>query len=123
MPPAPLMVGGLAPDFSFPCTIRPADGARTAGLADYRGRWLMLVFYPRDFSLACPTELTALSARIGEFQKRGCELLAVSTDTVATHEEWIAAPRAQGGLGGLAFPLGSDLEGAACKAYGVFLEW
>lgn len=82
----------------------------------------MLVFYPRDFSLVCPTELTALSARIAEFQRRGCELLGISTDAVATHLDWIAAPRAHGGLGGLAFPLASDTEGSVCRAYGVFVE-
>jgi eukaryotic-like serine/threonine-protein kinase len=123
MPQQPLMVGSLAPDFSLSCTTRGSDGAHVASLADYRGRWLMLVFYPRDFSLVCPTELTALSARIEEFQKRGCELLGVSTDTVATHEQWIVAPRSQGGLGGLSFPLASDPDGVACRAYGVFLEW
>lgn len=118
-----VMVGSLAPEFSIPCTLRRSDGSRTARLSDYRGRWLMLVFYPRDFSLVCPTELTALSARLEEFQRRGCELLGVSTDTVETHEQWMAAPRSQGGLGGLAFPLAADVEGVACRAYGVYLEW
>jgi len=117
------MVGGLAPDFTLACTPRPEDGAGSASLADYRGRWLMLVFYPRDFSLVCPTEMTAISARIEEFQNRGCEVLGVSTDTVETHLQWIAAPRSQGGLAGLAFPLAADPEGVACRAFGVYLEW
>jgi serine/threonine protein kinase len=81
----------------------------------------MLVFYPRDFSLVCPTELTALSARLEELQSRGCELLGVSTDSVETHQKWIATPRSQGGLGGLGFPLAADLDGAAARAYGVYL--
>ncbi len=117
------MVGSLAPDFSLPITSNVAGTPKTAGLAGYRGRWLMLVFYPRDFSLVCPTELTAISARLDEFRKRGCELLGISTDTLETHEQWIAAPRAQQGLGGLAFPLAADVDGAAAQAYGVFLEW
>jgi alkyl hydroperoxide reductase subunit AhpC len=90
-------------------------------LADYRDRWLGLLFYPRDFSLVCPTELTALSGRITEFQARECDLLGVSTDAVATHEQWLALPRGQGGLGGLSFPLAADEDGTACRAYGVFL--
>jgi alkyl hydroperoxide reductase subunit AhpC/tRNA A-37 threonylcarbamoyl transferase component Bud32 len=119
----PVMVGNLAPDFEFPATGNGSHGSQIVRLADFRGRWLMLVFYPRDFSLVCPTELTALSMRIEEFRKRGCAVLGVSTDPVATHEQWIAAPRAQGGLGGLAFPLAADVEGVACRAYGVYLEW
>lgn len=117
------MVGSLAPDFSLPCTMGAAATVHTASLADFRGRWLMLVFYPRDFSLVCPTELTALSGRIEEFRNRGCELLGISTDTIDTHAQWIAAPRSQQGLGGLAFPLASDVDGAVAKAYGVFLAW
>lgn len=117
------MVGSLAPDFSLPTTANVAGTPQPASLAAFRGRWLMLVFYPRDFSLVCPTELTALSARIEEFRKRGCELLGISTDTLETHTQWIAAPRAQQGLGGLAFPLAADVDGTAAKAYGVFLEW
>lgn len=123
MPTPPLMVGSLAPEFSLACTPRRSDGATRATLADYRGRWLMLTFYPRDFSLVCPTEMTAISSRIDEFTKRGCEVLGISTDTVETHERWIAAPKSQGGLGGLNFPLAADPDGAVCRAYGVFLEW
>ncbi len=82
----------------------------------------MLVFYPRDFSLVCPTELTAISGRIEEFRRQGCDVLGVSSDSIESHLRWIAAPRAQGGLAGLAFPLASDPEGSVCRSYGVFLE-
>jgi len=121
MLPQPTLVGSLAPDFSLSCTPIPGSGASKACLADYRGRWLMLVFYPRDFSLVCPTELTALSGRVSDLASRGCELLGVSTDSVETHLRWIATPRAQGGLGGLAFPLAADVDGAAARAYGIYL--
>src|SRR5262249_27811136 len=70
----------------------------------------------------CPTELTAISARIDEFRGRGCDALGVSCDDHETHERWINTPRAQGGLGGLAFPLASDEDGAAARAFGVFVE-
>jgi alkyl hydroperoxide reductase subunit AhpC/tRNA A-37 threonylcarbamoyl transferase component Bud32 len=114
-------VGSRAPAFSLPCTSQPGTGKRRLTLNDFQDRWLVVVFYPRDFSLVCPTELTALSARIHEFRQRDCDILGVSTDSVATHERWIAMPRGQGGLGGLHFPLASDEDGSVSKAYGVYL--
>jgi eukaryotic-like serine/threonine-protein kinase len=117
-----IAVGSLAPDFHLPCTPRFDTGAETVGLADFRGRWLVLVFYPRDFSLVCPTELTALSVRIDDFRRHGCEILGVSCDTVESHARWIATPAERGGLGGLAFPLASDVDGQVSRDYGVFLE-
>ncbi len=101
---------------------RGRERPRRASLADYRDRWLILVFYPRDFSLVCPTELTALSARVEEFGRRGCDILGISTDSLASHERWIATPRVQGGLGEIHFPLASDIGGAVARAYGVYLE-
>ncbi|HEV3004616.1 MAG TPA: redoxin domain-containing protein, partial [Pirellulales bacterium] len=115
-------VGSLAPEFDLPCTPRFDTGTETVASADFRGRWLVLVFYPRDFSLVCPTELTALSARIDDFRRHGCEIVGVSSDTVESHVRWITTPVAQGGLGGLAFPLASDVDGQVSRAYGVFLE-
>ncbi len=115
-------VGSLAPDFRLPCTPRFDTGTETVALADFRGRWLVLVFYPRDFSLVCPTELTALSARIDDFRRQGCEIVGVSCDSVESHLRWIATPLTQGGLAGLAFPLASDSDGQVSRAYGVFLE-
>jgi len=63
--------------------------------------------------------LTAVSGRIAEFRERECDVLAVSTDALDTHERWLGTPPAQGGLGGLHFPVGSDEDGAVCRAYGV----
>jgi alkyl hydroperoxide reductase subunit AhpC/predicted Ser/Thr protein kinase len=114
-------VGKRAPQFELPCTQGPGS-TRRVGLADYRDRWLMLVFYPRDFSLVCPTELTALSTRIEEFRRRGCDILGISTDTIEVHQRWIATPRAQGGLGEIHFPLASDRDGSVARAYNVYLE-
>ena len=114
-------VGKAAPPFDLPCTRGPGLGGR-ALLADYRDRWLILVFYPRDFSLICPTELTALSARVADFARRSCDILGISTDSIRSHERWIATPRAQGGLGEIHFPLASDRDGAVARAYDVYLE-
>lgn len=115
-------VNQLAPEFTLMCTAVPG-GRRQVSLADYRGRWLGLLFYPKDFSFICPTELTALSNRIEDFRKRGCDLLGVSTDSLATHEHWMTEPKSQGGLGGLNFPLASDEDGKVCRAYGVYVPY
>jgi alkyl hydroperoxide reductase subunit AhpC len=113
----------LAPDFHLPSTRAAGQEKPSVSLADFRGRWLVVMFYPRDFSLVCPTELTAMSRRIHEFRERGCEILAVSCDTLETHERWVRTPRAQGGLAGLTFALASDVGGTASRAYGVYLEY
>jgi eukaryotic-like serine/threonine-protein kinase len=65
--------------------------------------------------------LTAVSGRLAEFSQRNCEVLGISTDSIESHDRWIAAPRAQGGLGGLSFPLASDETGAVCQAYEVYV--
>jgi alkyl hydroperoxide reductase subunit AhpC len=117
----PARVGRRAPEFELACTQGPGS-TRRIGLSDYRDRWLILVFYPRDFSLVCPTELTALSAHIEEFRQQECDILGISTDSIESHERWIATPTAHGGLGEIHFPLGSDRDGAVARAYGVYLE-
>lgn len=116
------IVGAAAPDFSLAATLGPVARSHKS-LASYRGHWLMLVFYPRDFSLVCPTELTALSSHAEEFRRRGCEILAVSTDSLDTHERWISTPMAEGGLAGLNFPLAADESATACRAYNVLVPW
>jgi eukaryotic-like serine/threonine-protein kinase len=116
------LIGNPAPAFDLPCTRFPDPARSRVSLAAYRGRWLTLVFYPRDFSLVCPTELIGLSQRFDEFAAQNCDLLGVSCDTVESHERWIATPMSRGGLGGLSFPLGSDLDGSAARAYGVYQE-
>lgn len=116
------MVGSLAPDFDLACTPPPGTDRRRARLEDYRGRWLVVAFYPRDFSLVCPTELTSLGEKLDEFRDQGAELLGISTDSVESHERWAALPKARGGLGGLGFPLASDPDGEVARSYGVLLE-
>src|SRR4051794_16384948 len=116
------LIGNPAPSFDLACT-RITDPARgRVRLEDHRGRWLILVFYPHDFSLVCPTELVGLSQRFEEFQGHRCELLGISGDSVESHGRWIGTPREQGGLGGLNFPLASDPDGAAARRYGVYHE-
>jgi len=102
-----------APDFEAH-GVRGDGGAVRLRLAGLRGRWVVLVFYPRDFSRVCPTEMTALARRHGELAALGVELLALSVDEVATHRRWMAEV-----LGPLPFPLLSDPGGEVARAYGV----
>ena len=114
------LIGNPAPSFDLPCTRFPDPSRNRAALEDYRGGWLLLLFYPRDFSLVCPTELIGLSQRFEEFEQHHCQILGVSCDPVDLHERWMATPVSRGGLGGLNFPLASDADGAVSQKYGVY---
>ena len=115
-------VGLPAPDFDLEAA-NVDDGKRgRVRLSDYSGKWLMLLFYPRDFSFVCPTELTTFSAATADFDRRRCHLLAIGVDPVELHEEWISTPESQGGLGPMQFPMASDPSGAVSRAYGVYVE-
>jgi len=105
-----------APGFSAPA-VRGAAEELVARLADHRGRWLVLLFYPRDFTTVCPTEVRELSKRMPELRALGAEALALSVDDLATHRRWIAEV-----LGPVAVPLVADAEGAIARAFGVLLE-
>ena len=116
------LVGRLAPDFRLDCATVSGPARQVISLDDYRGRWLVLLFYPRDFSLVCPTELSALSHRYDELFEVGADVLAVSTDDLETHRRWLSTPRAEGGLGPIRFPLGSDPDGSATRTYHCCLD-
>jgi alkyl hydroperoxide reductase subunit AhpC len=85
-------------------------------------RWLLLVFYPQDFSLICPTELSALSECYDELRDLNADVLAISTDSIESHERWIGTDRTMGGLGPVRFPLASDPTGEVSRAYNVYAE-
>ena len=114
------MVNHQAPNFALECIDWENLRERSVRLGDYTGEWLILLFYPRDFSFVCPTELIAFSAQAGEFSKRHCKILGISVDSLALHREWLETPRENGGLGPLQFPLASDVKGQAARAYGVW---
>ena len=117
-----IRIGSSAPAFSLPCVSAEHVAPRPIRLDDYRGEWLALIFYPRDFTFVCPTELTAFSANASDFAGRGCRLLGISADPVDLHREWLETPPERGGLGPLQFPLASDVDGAVAREYGIWLE-
>lgn len=113
-------VGKRAPDFSLDCTQQPTEPGWTTRLSDFLDRWLILIFYPQDFSLICPTELTALSDCVTDLAESNTSVLAVSADSIETHERWIATPALKGGLGHIRFPLASDPGGTVAQKFGVY---
>lgn len=117
-------VGEPAPDFTMPI-FDPADPGNTnlqTSLSDYAGGWLLLFFYPMDFTFVCPTEILALSDRRREFEELGTRLLGCSTDTVFTHRAWVHTPRDKHGIAGVSYPLGADHTGRVSRSYGVLIE-
>lgn len=91
-------------------------------LSDYKDKYLVLFFYPLDFTFVCPTEIVAYSDRAEEFRAKGCEIIACSTDSHFTHLAWINTPRKQGGLGELNIPLLADKSMKIARDYGVLQE-
>ncbi len=115
-------VGQPAPDFNLPSTKNMETLAENISLSDYKGKWLILLFYPLDFTFVCPTELTAFSDRIEELNGIGAEVLGVSTDSVHSHRAWLKTPRDQNGIEGLQYPLLSDVGGKLARKYNILVE-
>lgn len=115
-------VGEQAPEFELACVSSQQLDPRLIRLSDFAGRWLLLIFYPRDFTFVCPTELSAFSARCSDFEKRDCQVLGISADSVVMHQEWLILPPQDGGLGPLRFPLASDVHGDLARMFGVWVE-
>eukprot|EP00803_Ostreobium_quekettii_P007376 evm.model.scf_89.13 EVM.evm.TU.scf_89.13 scf_89:58447-59181(+) len=116
----PPLVGNPAPDFTAQAVFD--QEFVEVGLGQYRGRYVVLFFYPLDFTFVCPTEITAFSDRHAEFKDLNCEVLGVSVDSQFSHLAWIQTPRNEGGLGDLEYPLVSDLKREISTAYNVLSE-
>lgn len=99
-----------------------ADGSfKQVSLSDYKGKYVVLFFYPLDFTFVCPTEIIAFSDRATEFEKLGVQILGVSVDSHYSHLAWRNTPRTQGGLGQINYPLVADLNKDIARNYGVLL--
>jgi len=115
-------VSSEAPDFDMASTANIKTLAQNVKLSDYAGKWLVMLFYPLDFTFVCPTELTAFSDRYEEFEGIGAEVIGVSTDSVYSHRAWLQTPRDKGGVEGLKYPLASDITKQVSNDYGVLIE-
>lgn len=110
-----------APDFAGTAVVN--SDFKDIKLSDYKGKYVVLFFYPLDFTFVCPTELIAFSEKISEFQALNAQVIGVSTDSHFSHLAWMKTPRKQGGLGGdLGYPLLSDFNKEISAKYKVLLE-
>lgn len=112
-----LRVGQEAPGFTATAVVDQAF--KTIALSDYRGKYVVLFFYPLDFTFVCPTEVTAFSDRHAAFEALDTEILGVSVDSEFSHLAWIQTERNLGGVGDLNYPLVSDIKKEISAAYNV----
>ena len=114
-----VLVGRKAPEFKAAAVL--ADGSITEDfkLADFKGKYVVLFFYPLDFTFVCPSEIIAHDNRIKAFQERGVEVIGVSIDSQFTHHAWRNTPVEKGGIGPVQFPLVADVNHEIVKSYGI----
>ncbi|MGO8685095.1 MAG: peroxiredoxin [Thermoleophilia bacterium] len=110
-----VQVGHQAPDFSLEGVLD--DEFVEVRLSDHRGEWVVLFFYPLDFTFVCPTEIRGFATRLGEFTELGAAVIGCSVDSKYSHLAWCEKE-----LGKLGFPLLSDMTRAVTREYGVLLE-
>lgn len=109
-----------APQFAGKAVV---DGAiKEINSNDYRGKYVVLFFYPMDFTFVCPTEIIAFSDRHAEFEKLNTQVVAVSCDSVYSHLAWVNTPRKKGGLGEMHIPVLADKSMEIARDYGVLIE-
>ncbi len=115
-----VQVGQTAPDFKATAALGK-DEFKELSLSDFKGKWLVLFFYPLDFTFVCPTEINAFSDEIEKFKKLGAEVVGVSVDSHFTHNAWAKTSRKEGGIEGLKYPLLADINKDIARDYGVLL--
>ncbi len=110
-----------APDFTAQAVM--ADNSmQDLSLSSYRGKHVILFFYPLDFTFVCPSEILAFNKALKEFEKRNCAIIGVSVDSQFTHFAWKNTPVDNGGIGDIQFPLVADLNKSISQNYGVLLS-
>jgi len=114
-----VLVTKQAPDFVAPAVMPDGSIKENFKLSDLRGRYVVLFFWPLDFTFVCPTEIIAHHNRVVMFRERGVELVGVSVDSQFSHYAWRNTPVEKGGIGQIAFPLVADLKHEITRAYGI----
>jgi peroxiredoxin (alkyl hydroperoxide reductase subunit C) len=115
------LVGKPAPKFKTAAIVKGAIKADVS-LDDYKGKWVVLFFYPLDFTFVCPTEIIGFADRIGDFTSRGAEVVGVSIDSQYSHLAWYNTPRNKGGIAGSDYPILADVTKSIARDYGVLDE-
>ena len=114
-----VLVGRQAPSFTAQAVL---DGNKIVGefsLEQFRGKYVVLFFYPKDFTFVCPTELFAFQEKLADFEARNVQVIGVSTDTEQSHWGWLQVPKGQGGIQGITYPIIADTSKTISEAYGV----
>lgn len=112
-----IQIGGKIPDLELDAFHN--DEIKKVKLSDYRGKWLVLLFYPADFTFVCPTELEEAAEHYEEFKSLGAEVVSVSTDTAFVHKAWHDHSPA---IKKVRFPMVADPSGKLCREFGTYLE-
>jgi peroxiredoxin (alkyl hydroperoxide reductase subunit C) len=116
------LIAKEAPDFTAWAVMEDNEINTEFKLSSYKGKYVILFFYPLDFTYVCPTEILAFNEKLEEFKKRDAEVIGVSIDSVHTHRAWKRTPLEKGGIGPIKYPLVSDLTRSIGRAYDVLLD-
>jgi len=116
-----VLVGKPAPDFSEKA-VKGTEVIENFTLSQFKGKYVVLFFYPLDFTFVCPTELHAFNEKLAAFEAKGVEVVAVSTDSWFSHIAWLDTPKAKGGIEGVQYPLVSDFNKKISADYDVLLD-
>lgn len=109
-----------APEFAGPAVVNGA--IKSISSNDYKGKYIVLLFYPMDFTFVCPTEIIAFSDRHAEFENLNTQVIAVSCDSQYSHLAWVNTPRKAGGIGDMKIPVLADKTMEISRDYGVLIE-
>ena len=110
-----------APDFTAEAVL-PDNSFGQIKLSSFRGKYVVLFFYPLDFTFVCPSEILAFNKRLDDFKHKNCEVIGVSVDSKFTHLAWKNTPVDNGGIGNIQYPLVQDLNKAIAKSYGILFN-
>jgi len=116
------MVTKEAPDFTATAIMPDNTFKEDFKLSDFRGRYVILFFYPLNFTFVCPSEILAFNKVVSEIEKHNCQLIAVSVDSQYSHYAWKTTPVNEGGIGNISYPLVADLDKSISQSYGVLLD-
>ena len=119
-----VLVGRKAPLFTAQAVINGGEIVGDFSLNQFAGKYVMLFFYPKDFTFVCPTELFAFQEKLEEFKNRGVELIGISTDTEQSHWGWLQLDKNKGGINGVTYPLVADTNKTISANYDVLVgDW
>lgn len=116
------LVTKQAPDFTATAVMPDNSMKPDFKLFDYQGKYVILFFYPLDFTFVCPSEILAFDKALPAFKAKNCEIIGVSIDSQFSHWAWKNTPVKQGGIGNIQFPLVADLDKSISRQYGVLLD-